>query len=303
MNALLHPLQIELEAGLNGPELPLVLIIGAPRSGTTLVSQLLAATGKFGYISNFVARFWLAPAIGTTIEQALAAGEPQAPIGYDSDHGVTRGLRSPHEFGYFWSGWFDRGQSTHLLPPEKLAEIDSLALKRRIASIERVHARPMCFKNNTWCTFQAAWLAEIMPTSVFVVSRRDPLYLAQSLLLARQERLGNPDLWWSVRPPGYERIRSLPWWDQVTAQAVEIERTMSQAVQRIAPARIIEAPYRDVCDNPRGLVRAIMQRCALGRSADAAAAVVPASFESADTQKVDDERWQLLLDSARRVTS
>jgi hypothetical protein len=302
LNTLLHPLQVQLESRLTSPERPLVFIIGAPRSGTTLVSQLLARSGQFGYISNFVARFWLAPGVGAMIEQSLDPSGTGSEIEYKSSYGVTHGLKSPHEFGYFWSGWFDRGQVTHVVPVDKLTEIDSLSLCRRIASIERVCGLPLSFKNNTWCTFQAAWLADLLPSAIFVVCRRDPLYLAQSLLLARQERLGDPALWWSVRPPSYDHIRLLPWWEQVVSQALDIERTMLDTVGRIAPSRIVEAAYRNVCGDPAGLVREISYRCGMKADADVLAAF-PSTFESSDVQNVDDQCWQLLQDTLKRFAT
>src|SRR5688572_22353457 len=71
LNELLEPIQKQLEVQFKSPRLPVVFIIGAPRSGTTSVSQLLAYSGRFAYISNFLARFWLAPLIGAKIEIAL----------------------------------------------------------------------------------------------------------------------------------------------------------------------------------------------------------------------------------------
>jgi len=302
LNAMLRPVQLAREAGLDGPEHPVVFIIGAPRSGTTLVSQLLARSGQFGYVSNFVARFWHAPAVGALIERSLAMRTADTSNAYESNYGVTRGWASPHEFGYFWSYWFDRGQRTHVVPSGKLAEIDRGALRRRIASLEAVYAQPLAFKNNTWCTFQASWLADAFPSAIFVVCRRDPLYLAQSLLLARRERLGSSELWWSVRPPTYDRIRTLPWWEQVVAQALDTERTMLQEVRRIAPARVIEAPYADVCADPIALVRSIARCCELPAHAhDADYTGIPTSFASTDVRKLDDAEWTLLQDSLRRL--
>jgi len=302
LNELLQPLQLERESRLDGPARGLVFVIGAPRSGTTLVSQLLARSGCFGYISNFVARFWLAPAIGALIERSLGIDAEAPRAAYESSYGVTRGWASPHEFGYFWSGWFDRGQPTHLLPPEKLDEIDSSRLRRRVASIEAVYDQPMSFKNNTWCTFQAAWLARIFPEAVFVVCRRDPLYLAQSLALARRERLGSVDAWWSVRPPSYPHLLELPWWDQVAEQARDIERTMDAQLASIAAERVLDAPYLDLCADPIRLVQRIAERCELAVPAsDCLGASIPRAFEHTDVQKLGDEEWERLRASVQRA--
>src|SRR5688572_30011389 len=50
-------------------QLPVVYIVGAPRSGTTLVSQLLAKYLDVGYINNLIARFWMRPLAGIRLSE------------------------------------------------------------------------------------------------------------------------------------------------------------------------------------------------------------------------------------------
>src|SRR5665213_31108 len=67
LNELLAPVEAELERHYSAPRFPVTFVLGPPRSGTTLTSQLLAQSGLFGIISNFAARFWRAPALGLRI--------------------------------------------------------------------------------------------------------------------------------------------------------------------------------------------------------------------------------------------
>ena len=46
-------------------------IIGAPRSGTTLLSQLLLSYTQVGYINNLIAAFWNAPLYGIHLSKKL----------------------------------------------------------------------------------------------------------------------------------------------------------------------------------------------------------------------------------------
>jgi ABC-type oligopeptide transport system ATPase subunit len=58
-------------------------IVGLPRSGTTLLSQLLAYSLDAGYTTNFAARFWLAPVHGLRLGRrgGVVAGEdPRPPV-------------------------------------------------------------------------------------------------------------------------------------------------------------------------------------------------------------------------------
>ncbi|MFW9846428.1 MAG: hypothetical protein ACFFD6_06760, partial [Candidatus Thorarchaeota archaeon] len=71
INRILEPLELEEIEGFSAPEFASLFILGAPRSATTLIHQLVADTGVFGYISNYLARFWAAPYIGALQEKAL----------------------------------------------------------------------------------------------------------------------------------------------------------------------------------------------------------------------------------------
>jgi hypothetical protein len=258
VNAMLAPLQTEIESTCSAPLEPVILIVGPPRSGTTLVSQLLAASGRVGYVSNFIARFWLAPAVGARIERSLEGiGDVGHRIDFDSTYGRTSGWKQPHEFGRFWDGWFNFGQETHWVDDELRKRVDANGLRRSVASLEREYSQPMVFKNNTWCTFQADLLAGIFPTAVVVACTRDPLYVAQSLLLGRRRLLGDDTRWWSVRPRRFAWIRRRPPLEQVALQAVHIDREMRDSLAGVDDGRIVWTPYASVCADPIGTVARI----------------------------------------------
>jgi hypothetical protein len=300
LNERLVPLQQELEASFSTPLRAVIFIVGPPRSGSTLVSQILGATSRFAYISNFVARFWLAPAIGAQIESALGIRSELPTNPFTSEFGVTKGWASPHEFGYFWSHWFDRGQSTHKVEERDLADIDAEALQRRVAAIESVYELPLLFKNNTWCTFQAGWLARIFPRSIFVVCRRDPLFVAQSMLRARRERLGSVAAWWSMRPSSYRHLLKLAWHDQIAGQALEIEREMDEALREVPASRKIEVPYRSLCGDPRSFAATIGRAVYPDWCANDSEQI-PLSFTHTDEQQIGDIEWDLLRKSIDRL--
>jgi len=48
-------------ASLSVEQLPILYIVGVPRSGTTLLSQLVSRYCPVGYINNLIARCWLRP--------------------------------------------------------------------------------------------------------------------------------------------------------------------------------------------------------------------------------------------------
>ncbi|CAB3650511.1 MAG: sulfotransferase [Achromobacter pulmonis] len=293
MNQLLLPAQAALERDAPEPAQPIVLVIGAPRAGTTLAGQMLAATGGFAYASNFLARFWQTPAVGAIIEQALKIRDNDG-IDFSSTHGVTKGWSNSHEFGYYWSAWFDRGQATHRLTPAQLAQIDAVAVRRSLGALEAVRQLPFVFKNNTWCTLQASYLAQTLPTSLFVVCRRNPLFIAQSILMARRERYGDEKQWWSVRPSTYETITQYSPHQQVVFQALEIQREMDDELRQVAPHRLIHAPYERLCAEPRHIIAEVVERCESSGVKLTLERTCPETFDSTDVRRLPANEWNLL---------
>lgn len=263
LNQVISPIQSVLENDCVMPRTPPVFILGAPRSGTTVLSQLLSSTGQFGIVTNFVARFWQAPALGMMIEEALCLAKDGCSSSMRSVRGVTEGWSEPSEFGYFWSRWFDLGQNSHALGTAERQRFDMAGLRRSVASIEKVVGLPLVFKNNTWFTLNADLLADTFPGCILVVCERDPFYIAQSIWLQRLDVFGDASKWWSVRPADYAEIGKLSPLAQVAAQAVSIVAGMNVSLAQAKTARIVRLPYEEVARDPRNSIRGIV-RLALG---------------------------------------
>jgi hypothetical protein len=147
------------------PSRPTIFIVGAPRSGTTLLHQLLAQTGAFGYVSNFTARFWKAPAIGLLAEQALNIQDNETST-FESNLGRTEGLNAPHHFSKFWTSWFQiYGHEMHTKPLIEFPEL----FKRTLGALEELHNKPLLFKSE-YCGLQIPLLKEFFPKAKFIFS-------------------------------------------------------------------------------------------------------------------------------------
>lgn len=84
-----------------------IFVVGAPKSGTTLLTQKLILKFNLNYINNITARFWEKPSIGIKITKKLYPKDyGRKFIKFKSDFGVTEELFNVHEFGYFWNKWF-----------------------------------------------------------------------------------------------------------------------------------------------------------------------------------------------------
>ena len=97
MNDVLATTELYIPSGI---ERPTIFIFGLPRSGTTLIYQLVSQCLDIGYINNLMARFWRAPIHGITLSQEVLLSNTSN--SYESDLGRTNAPNAPHEFSYFW---------------------------------------------------------------------------------------------------------------------------------------------------------------------------------------------------------
>jgi len=320
LNELLAPIESEMTSRFVEPRLPVAFLVGAPRSGSTLLSLLLAQSGRLAYVSNFVARFWSAPHLGARIEQALgirgiereASDNWPSKSTYRFRFGVTDGWDGPHEFGYFWAHWFPF-EETHKLEPARLATVDRGGLLRAVAALEDVYQKPLFFKFLP-NTLQIEFLADLFPRSLFVVCRRLPLYNAQSLAMCRDELFGDRNAWFSLRPKEYPRLRQLDWHEQVVGQLASIQSEMDAGLELIPPDRQIEVAYGDVCEQPRRQVAKVLlaikglteggERSAADTDIDglvSALTDLPESFETRDTKRLPEDEFSLLEETCCHI--
>lgn len=292
MNDLLAPLQRNLEADRADAEHSKpVFILGAPRSGTTVVSQLLSSSRLFGFVSNFVARFWRAPAVGMIVETALGLADEHPISSFKSQRGTTSGWREPSEFGYFWSHYFDMGQDTHQLGTAERQAFDAGELRSAIALMESLGRRRIVFKNNTWFTLNADMISDVFPAALLVVCERNPFYVAQSIWHQRMDLYGDHTRWWSVRPANYREIIELEPLEQVAAQAVSIIRGMEASLARVPDAAVLRVPYDSLWSDPRAVVGEIARTSGCDESEIAQAVTdLPKQLASTDRVKLDPEQ-------------
>lgn len=241
-------------------ELPLAYIVGVPRSGTTLLHQLVARHLDIAYIDNVVARFWLRPSVGIAVSNAVHPQE-QRELELVSRHGVTDGAAGPHEFGYFWRHWLRLDTvPTHHLDAAAQGEIDAAGLRHALRSELLAHVgNPLVFKN-VICGFHASLLTRVHARSVFVHVTRDLRACVRSILASRAERYGTYETWWSLKPSTYPFLGMSPV-EQVVRQAIDSLREF-EAELSSPGVQALEVSYDELCAAPADQLERI--RAAIG---------------------------------------
>lgn len=244
-----------------GASLPaLVFIVGVPRSGTTLLSQLVSRFLDVGYIDNIVARFWANPVLGIRMSRAVLGPDSRSRIQLRSVHGTTEEPWGPHEFGYFWREMFGLDRSaTHNLSSREREDVDEQILSIRLQEIATEFARPVVFKNPI-CGFQASLIEKCYPRSLFVCTERDDDEVVRSIRSARTERFGSDEVWWSLKPSTFPEISELrPVDRQIRSQVRDCRAEFADEFARLAtPA--ITVGYEDMRHDPLGVLHRLCDR-------------------------------------------
>jgi len=198
---------LEVEQGVRDPLIygnapPFYFVIGAPRSGTTLLTQLLAYCFDFGYITNVAARFWLNPVLGIQFSKDVL-GEDALPS-FSSNYANTRSVSDIHEFGRFWMSHLGLSSSQDvdwMVPTAESADLTLQALR----AIQSEFNKPIVMKG-IYPAYCYEWLNDEMGGQIkWVHIKRDPVDTCISILDARQKKLEDESAWFGWHIPKSDR--------------------------------------------------------------------------------------------------
>jgi len=235
------------------PRFPIILIVGAPGSGTTLFLQWLASTGVFAYPSNLMARFYRSLYIAAKMQLMLSEPDlsmvPRADIDFFSSIlGKTYGLFAPNGFDVFWRRFFPF-KKINSLSPDKLKTVDAIGLKSELAAMEAVFQKPLALKALS-CNWHLPFLAQHLPNTIFVHISRQPFYNAQCILHARRRLKKSAADWYGEVPPEYTTLKKMNIYKQVCGQLYHTELAISKGLKNIPKFRKLEIDYEAFCTNP-----------------------------------------------------
>lgn len=209
-----------------------IFILGAPRSGSTLLYQLLLRCFDTAYISNLMA---LVPRQLLTIARTFRYCQSMRSI-KSSHFGYVNGLFSPSEAGAIQKLWFEK----------KMSYDEIVWIRNTFVMLSRIYHGPVIIKN-LFNTLRLDQIRSMIPEARFIHIKRDPLFNAQSLLLARNKINGSKIKWWSIKPEGYENIINQEPEFQVLWQIKETERLIGDFFKKQKPDRF-EITYEDLCE-------------------------------------------------------
>lgn len=257
-----------------------ILIVGAPRCGSTLLYQLLIRRFDVTYLSNLHCALFGAP----SLIELLAGRRLEPPADYESLHGRTRGWAGASECGPYWYRFFRK--EPQYVP---LGEADRSKLERLRASCAALTLagdRPVVFKN-LLCSLRLHPIADALPEALFVIVRRELADHARSLLAARKRARGSHAEWFSAEPPEIDELRALPPHEAVVEQIRCIEALIERDRRAVGRDRFHDVRYEDLCADVASQLAAIVAFTRDHGTLLSPRADVPASFNAVSRPALD----------------
>jgi hypothetical protein len=246
----------------NAPKIPILLLMGCPRAGSTVFLQWIASLGIFTYPTNLIARFYKNPYIGILAQQSLLEydrlnqlGFKSTTIEYSSNLGKTIGALSPSEYWYFWREFFNFGE-INILSEEELKKVDSKKFLDQISAFENLTNKPLAMKGML-LNWHIPYLYSINNNFIFVDIKRDYFFNAQSLLYAREKFFGSRKKWYSFKPKEYEFLKDKNEIEQVAGQVVYTRKAVEKGLESVPLKNKITIDYSDFCKSPQFVLNQI----------------------------------------------
>lgn len=240
---------------------PMIFVMGALRSGSTLMTQWLADTGEFAYPSNMLSRFFNAPIFGSKIQRLLTdprfnfrdeTADFKKTASFESMNGKTKGILEPHEFWYFWRRFLPENIWDYS-DEELLNYVDVTTMTKEMWGIAQEFDKPLALKGMI-CNYNIGFLSQIFPKVIFIWVKRDLDRNTKSAMEARKRQYGTYNHWYSFRIPEYEELIKIDNPEiQVKEQINCINRAIKRGFDNLDDVKKICVDYEKFCDNPSGL--------------------------------------------------
>lgn len=230
-------------------DVPQILIVGLPRTGTTLVSQVLAQHLDVSYFPNVSAVFPSAPIWAS---ERVAGGFEAAPETVKNFFGSTAGLRGINDGFHIWNRWF----GTNRYSMDRIPDDDEVGeLRHFFGTWSGVFRKPLLNKNNRNVD-GISRLAKFLPNSYFVVVERDPAMTVQSLLKARRFVQSSESVGWGLFANRFESEA-----DPISSVCRQLQfglQRMEEELGEVSQDRVLRVPYEDFCQSPLATMQRIV---------------------------------------------
>lgn len=230
-------------------EKPVILLLGGSRSGTTLLYQTLAHYLPVSFIDNFTSAFQRSPLAAYKLFHNLI---PQPKKNFRSYYGSVAGLGGPNDAFPLWNRWLGEDRN-HI--PEDIAPELKRDMKAFFRTWIHISKKPFLNKNNR-NSLCAPMFDSVIDNVLFVEIYRDPVFVAQSLVLSRRNVQGSNEVGWGLLSKDSDnKADPLGYIDDICSQVQEVNRIIAEGRKKIDPEKYIRVSFEGFCNNPSETVK------------------------------------------------
>ncbi|MCW4152616.1 sulfotransferase [Halomonas sp. 18H] len=219
-----------------------VFIIGAPRTGSTILYQALTNAYQFAYIDNTACTWHRNLRFGLWLSQKKYGNQPHN--NFKAEHGNTRkyGGHAPSECGQFWYRWLPKNR--HFIDHDEVNQKMVTEIQEEVLGASGFLQRPLLFKNLN-AGQRLRLIHKAFPDAKIIFVRRDPRFVIRSILHARK-KVGTPEgQWWSIMPRNIDELLSLPEGDMCAAQVYYLECQIEQDLALFPRGNVQQIHYQN----------------------------------------------------------
>lgn len=274
---------------------PPVFIIGAPRSGSTLLFQALTDAFDVGYLTNRHNMYFGSPRLCEILFQPL---KNKSASNFSSNHGQTEGWDAPSECGAWWYRFFPREPA--YVTEGDVSVNEMRRFRRSLAGYVEVAHRPVIFKN-LYASLRLELIAKYIPEALFVWIIRDEVANAQSILEAKYKDLGSYEPWWSVPLPDMECTETLSPACKAMLQVQGINALIKDTINKeIIPKKsVMIVNYEEFCQNTEKTLKDFESMFKLNRNRLETRFSIPSMFEMKNEVRIPQRMYEELIANAR----
>lgn len=261
---------------------PPIFIVGAARSGSTLLYQLMAYYFKCSYFSNLASVFYKYPVLITKRTSHFFEGYEDNT--FRSDYGLIGGLWAPSEAGGIFSYWFG-----------KKDDIDKDFIKNSVYKLCSIVGSPFICKNLV-NSKRLKEIYDVFPGAFIIHIKRDFVYNAQSIVLGLRNK--------RVAMGALSSVRETTGSNEIIIAVkylYDIESRMRDFFKQQDCNHFIQIDYSRLCENYRAELKKIKTSYErLGYTLEYKN-FDKASIAMSEKKCLNDNDWEILLDHCKAV--
>lgn len=218
-----------------------IFIIGAPRSGSTVLYQMITNTYDVTYINNLTCALNKNILFGLWLSKIFFKNRPHNC--FRSDFGDSKGLHSPSECGNFWYRWLPTHK--HFIDHYEIKKSWIKNIDKEVTKVLNYFNKPFLFKNLS-IGQRLRLIIKIFPKTQFIFVRRNPLFTAQSIILAKRKLKIPDNHFWSIMPRNVKSLKKLPWPEQIVKQIFFLEKQIANDLKFFPRENIFQVNFDEL---------------------------------------------------------